>query len=168
MDQRLMTIFRRRSVRSFISAPVGRDDVAALFQAAMSAPSASNARPGHFVAVTEPERLKRLAEIHPYGKMLGHAGLAIAICGDKQVSPDFWVQDCSASTENILIAAPLLGLGAVWLGVHPRAQREADIKQFLGIPERMGLLCLIAVGRPAHEPSARTQYDPERIHRERW
>jgi nitroreductase len=163
-----MPIFRRRSVRSFAGAPVTPDDASALLEAGMAAPSANNARPWHFVVVTEADRLGRLAEIHPYGKMLGHAGLAIAVCGDRKTSPDFWVQDCSAATENILLAATMLGLGAVWLGVHPRAERETVIREFLHIPESLGLLCLVAVGRPIHEPPARTQYDPERVHRERW
>jgi nitroreductase len=168
MDERLMPLFRRRSVRSFTGAPIAPGDVTALLEAGMAAPSANNARPWHLVVVTEPGRLKRLAEIHPYGKMLSYAGLAVAVCGDRRVSPDFWVQDCSAATENILVAAAMLGLGAVWLGVHPRAEREAAIRGFLDIPEHLGLLCLIAVGRPAHEPPARTQYDSERVHRERW
>ena len=113
-------------------------------------------------------QLNQLAAIHPYGKMLSTAGLGIGVCGDRDVSPDFWVQDCSAATENILVAAATLGLGAVWIGVHPREERERELKQFLGIPENVGLLCLIAVGHPSERPPARTQYDEPRVHRGRW
>jgi nitroreductase len=120
------------------------------------------------VAATEGAQLDRLASIHPYGKMLSSAGLCIVVCGDRDISPDFWVQDCSAATENILVAAAMLGLGAVWLGVHPRADRERELKQFFGIPDHVGLLCLIAVGHPAERPVARTQYDEHRVHRGRW
>ena len=134
----------------------------------MAAPSASNRKPWHFIAVTEPARLVQLAAIHPYGKMLASAGLCIGVCGDREVSAGFWVQDCSAATENILVAAAMLGLGAVWLGVHPRAEREGELKQFFGVPDNVGLLCLIAVGHPTERPPARTQYHEPRVHRGCW
>jgi len=168
MDKRLSVLFSRRSVRSYTGEPVSVDDIKALLEAGMAAPSASNRKPWHFVAVTERARLDQLAAIHPYGRMLASAGLCIGVCGDRDISPDFWVQDCSASTENILVAAATLGLGAVWLGVHPRAERENELKRFLGIPDHVGLLCLIAVGHPAEQPTPRTQYDETRVHRARW
>jgi nitroreductase len=168
MDTRLSPLFSRRSVRDYSGEAVSDVDLAALLEAGMAAPSASNRKPWHFVAATERAQLEQLAAIHPYGKMLSSAGLCIGVCGDRDVSPDFWVQDCSAATENILVAAAMLGLGAVWLGVHPRAERERELKQFLSIPENVGLLCLIAVGHPAQRPPARTQYDEQRIHRGRW
>jgi nitroreductase len=165
MDERLSTLFSRRSVRKYTDEPVSEADVKALLEAGMAAPSASNRKPWHFVAVTE---RAKLAAIHPHGKMLSGAGFCIGVSGDRDISPDFWLQDCSAATENILVAAAMLGLGAVWLGVHPRAERERDLKRFLGIPETVGLLCLVAVGHPAEQPVARTQYDEARVHRERW
>jgi nitroreductase len=168
MDKRLSVLFSRRSVRSYTGAPVSENDVTALLEAGMAAPSASNRKPWHFVAVTERARLAQLATIHPYGKMLSSAGLCIGICGDRDISPDFWVQDCSAATESILVAAAMLGLGSVWLGVHPRAERESELKQFFGIPDHVGLLCLVAVGHPVEPPDPRTQYDEPRVHRERW
>ena len=168
MDPRLSALFSRRSVRTYSGEPVSEADVKALLEAGMAAPSASNRMPWHFVAVTEPATLVQLAAIHPYGKMLSTAGLCIGVCGDRDISPDFWVQDCSAATESILVAAAMLGLGAVWLGVHPRAERERELKQFFGIPDHVGLLCLIAVGHPVQRPPARTQYDEPRVHRGRW
>lgn len=163
-----MAILSRRSVREYTNQPITERDIVALLQAAMSAPSARNLKPWHFVVITKRESLKRLAEIHPHGKMLAQAALAIAVCGDKNLSPDFWIQDCSAATENILIAAALLGLGAVWLGVHPRKEREEVLKAELGIPENIGLLSLIAVGWPKVKPEPRTQFDPSRVHQKRW
>lgn len=168
MDTRLSALFSRRSVRKYTGEPVSEADVKALLEAGMAAPSASNRRPWHFVAITERDKLAQLATIHPYGKMLSSAGLCIGVCGDRDISPDFWVQDCSAATENILAAAAMLGLGAVWLGVHPRAEREHELQRFLGIPENVGLLCLVAVGHPAERPAPRTQYEETRIHRGRW
>ncbi len=168
MDKRLSVLFSRRSVRGYTGEPVSEDDVTALLEAGMAAPSASNRKPWHFVAVTERAKLDQLATIHPYGKMLSTAGLCIGVCGDRDISPDFWVQDCSAATENILVAAAMLGLGSVWLGVHPRAEREGELKQFFGIPDHVGLLCLVAVGHPVEPPAPRTQYDEPRVHLTRW
>lgn len=168
MDQRIAPILARRSVRAYTGEPVPPADTKALLEAAMAAPSASNRQPWRFVVVTDRPRLKQLADIHPYGKMLADAAACVAVCGDLDTSPDFWVQDCSAATENILVAASMLGLGAVWLGVHPRREREQQLKRYLGIPDQAGLLCLVAVGRPTEQPRPRTQYDPDKVHRERW
>lgn len=163
-----MPIFSRRSVREYTEEPVEERDIIALLQAGMAAPSARNLKPWHFVVITDREKLKKLAEIHPYGKMLGEAALAIAVCGDKNISPELWIQDCSAATENILIAGAIIGLGAVWLGVHPRKEREEPLKAELGIPEHIGILSMIAIGYPKVKPEPRTQFDSSRVHRERW
>lgn len=168
MDARLSALFSRRSVREYTGKPVSERDVKALLEVGMAAPSASNRKPWHFVTVTERAKLVELASIHPYGKMLTRAGLCIAVCGDRDISPDFWVQDCSAATENILVAAAILGLGAVWLGVHPRADRERELKQYFGIPESVGLLCLIAVGHPAERPGCAYSVRRSPGHPERW
>lgn len=168
MDPRLSIIFSRRSIRRYASGPVTDEEIKALLEAGMAAPSANNVRPWHMVVVTERRLLAALAEAHPYGKMTAHASLAIAVCGDRDASPHYWVQDCSAATENILIAAAALGLGAVWLGCHPNQDREAAIRAVLGIPQSIGVLSLVPVGRPAEHKPARTQFDPSRCHRERW
>jgi nitroreductase len=133
----------------------------------MAAPSASNIKPWHFIVIRDPERLKALADLHRHGKMLSRASLAVAVCGVPAESR-YWVQDCSAATENLLLAATALGLGAVWLGVHPRPEREGPIGEALGVPEGVGVLCLIAIGNPDQEKPARTQYDPARVHSEQF
>lgn len=168
MDPRLDMIFSRRSVRRYIDEPVTAEELQALLEAGMAAPSARNARPWHLVSVTDKDTLTALANAHPYGKMLAQAALAIAVCGDPTISANHWVQDCSAATQNILIAAAGLSLGAVWLGCHPNADREVAIRAVLGIPEDIGVLSLIAIGRPADQPPARTQYTVAQDHRERW
>ena len=167
MDERLQIIFSRRSIRRYTGQPVSEADVTSLLEAGMAAPSASNRKPWHFVAVTDKKVLKALASAHPYGKMLTDAALAIAVCGDPAVS-DWWVQDCSAATENILIAAAGLGLGAVWLGCHGRPEREQAIRGALGIPSKVNVLSLLSIGHPAEEREARTQYDPARVHTGKW
>lgn len=168
MDPTLHIIFSRRSIRQYTSEPVTEGMIQALLEAGMAAPSASNARPWHLVAISERPTLAALAEAHPYGKMTARAALAIAVCGDRAVSPRYWVQDCSAATQNILIAAAALGLGAVWLGCHPNKERETALRSVLGIPDDIGVLSLISIGWPAEHKPARTQYDPARDHRERW
>ena len=167
MDDRLAAIFSRRSIRVYTEKPVSDAEVQSLLEAGMAAPSASNRKPWHFVVVTDRETLGALAEAHPYGKMLAKASAAIAVCGDPKVSA-WWVQDCSAATENILIAASTLGLGAVWLGSHGNPERERAIRGVLGIPGSIGVLSLLSIGHPAEEKEARTQYDSRRVHRNRW
>jgi nitroreductase len=162
------TILSRRSIRKYTSEPVDERDLKALLEAAMAAPSASNRKPWHFVVVTDRGTLDRLADSHGYGKMLHDAPLCIAVCGDANKSERFWVQDCSAATENLLLAATALGLGAVWLGVHPSRERVAAMKEILGIPEGVTPLNLISIGHPAEEKEPRTQYDEDRVHREKW
>lgn len=161
-------ILSRRSIRKYSDEPVSDSDMQKLLEAGMAAPSANNFKPWHLVTVTSRETLDRLAEAHPYAKMLHTATAAIAVCAKIDISPDYWVQDCSAATENILVAAAGLGLGSCWLGVHPREERTRAIGAVLGIPEDIGILSLLAIGHPAEEKEARTQFDGSRVHREVW
>ena len=167
MDERLNIIFARRSIRAFTDEPVSEADIQSLLEAGMAAPSGSNRQPWHFVVTTDRTTLRTLADRHPYGKMLAGAALAIAVCGDPDIS-DWWVQDCSAATENILLAVTALGLGGVWLGCHGRPDREQAVREVLGIPARIGVLSLLAIGHPAEDKPARTQYNPARVHRGAW
>jgi nitroreductase len=167
LDERLNVIFARRSIRAYSGEPVSEADIEALLQAGMAAPSGSNRKPWHFVVVTDAQTLGALADAHPFGKMLRHAGLGIAVCGDPQIS-EWWAQDCTAATENILIAAVALGLGGVWVGCHGRPEREAAVRSVLGIPAHIGVLSLLSIGHPAEQKEARTQYDPDRVHRQGW
>jgi nitroreductase len=99
--------------------------------------------------------------------MLRQAAAAIAVCGDPAIS-DLWVHDCSAATENILVAAVGLGLGGVWLSSHGRPEREQAIREVLGIPQEIDVLSLVSLGHPAEQKEARTQFDPARVHHNRW
>jgi nitroreductase len=168
MNPTLESIFARRSIRQYTDEPVTAKEIQTLLEAGMAAPSASNRRPWHLVTVTDRETLVALGRAHPYGKMTAGAGVAIAVCGDPSVSPKYWVQDCSAVTENILIAATALGLGSVWLGCHPNADRAEAVRRILHIPDEIGVLSLISIGRPGESKPARTQYDPACDHREHW
>ena len=164
----IQLLLKRRSIRKYSGEPVDDHELTLLLEAAMAAPSAKNSKPWHFVVVRDREMLKKLSEAHPYGKMLAEAAAAIAVCGDMNVAPDYWIQDCSAATENILIAVAALGLGAVWLGCHPRPERVTAIRGVLGIPEHIGVLSLISIGHPGEAKEPRTQYDKSRVHSETW
>jgi nitroreductase len=167
VDERLKIIFSRRSIRVYGGEPLSQADIQSLLEAGMAAPSASDRKPWHFVAVTDKATLQALADAHPFGKMLAGAALGIAVCGNPAIS-DWWVQDCTAATENILIAVAALGLGGVWLGCHGRAEREQAVRRVLGIPQCIGVLSLLSIGHPGEEKPARTQYDPARVHADRW
>ena len=163
-------ILCRRSVREYTDEPVADGDVERLLRAAMAAPSAGNQQPWHFVVVRERATLEAIARVHPYAGMLPKAPLAIVVCGQPGAGrwPDFWDQDCSAAVENVLIEAQSLGLGAVWLGVHPLAERVEGIRELLGAPDGIVPFAVVAVGWPASKKRRADRYDPARIHRERW
>jgi len=164
----VQTIFARRSIRKYTAEPVAEKSVKTLLEAAMAAPSSANRKPWHFIVATDRKTLDSLAEVHPYGKMLFEAPLCIAVCGDPAISEGAWVQDCSAATENLLLAVAALDLGAVWLGVYPDEERIAFTRRILGIPETIFPLNLVSIGHQAEEKAQRTQYDETRVHRGKW
>jgi len=163
-------IFKRRSIRQYLDKEVEKEKVEKLLKAAMAAPSAGNEQPWHFIVIKEREHLNRLAEIHPYASMLKEAPLAVAVCADlnEQKYEGFWVQDCSAATENILLEAVNLDLGAVWLGVYPAEKRVKDIKEYLELPENVVPLSIISVGYPAGDKPGSGRFKPERVHYGSW
>ena len=166
MHKDLDILFKRRSIRKYLDRPVSKEHTEAILRAAMAAPSASNKQPRQFVVIEERKTLNALSDLHPYGKMLSQATQCIVVCGEK--SNPYWVQDCSAATQNILLAAAGLGLGSVWLGVHPRAEREAEVATMLGISDAYAPLCLIAVGHPAEEKPPADRYEEGKVHWEKW
>jgi nitroreductase len=160
-------IFRRRSIRQFTEQKLTAEQITLLLQAAMSAPSAMNMKPWKFIVVQSPEQLNQLRKALPFGKM--GATCAIVVCGDlrsfrKPALERFWVQDCSAATQNILLAATTLGLGSVWCGVHPINRIENAIRITLEIPEGVVPLNVIYVGYPAEEKPARTQFSEKNVY----
>lgn len=169
-------VMTRRSVRRFDPGkkPAAGDAVR-LLKCAMSAPSAHNRRPWEFLAVSEPEMLVKITRIHPYCKFLPDAGLGIVVCADldKQHRASdgagYWMLDCAAAAENILLAARNFGLGACWCGIYPDKERMAAFSKLLSLPENVAPFCLIAVGNPLSEQGeAKGRFEPEKIHCERW
>ncbi|HPZ08441.1 MAG TPA: nitroreductase family protein [Candidatus Eremiobacteraeota bacterium] len=166
-EEVLNFITSRRSIRKFTAEPVSEEDLTVILKCAMAAPSARNARPWSFVVVQKRETLNKLSLAHSHAKMLSEATLAIAVLGDETIS-EYWPQDCSAVTQNILLAANALGLGSVWLGVHPRPERIKAVGETLGIPENIQILSLIGIGHPGEKKPPKTDYETEKIHKEKW
>jgi nitroreductase len=166
----LQALMTRRTVRRFEPKPVPSEMVDTLLRAAMQAPSAANAQPWHFILITDRETLEKVTEFHPAAESLHQATLAILVCGDDRLEkrPDRWMMDCSAVTQNILLAAHAMGLGAVWLGIHPEPIRIEGMRKLVGFPEEVHPLSLVAVGYPARVPPPVNRYRPERIHNEHW
>lgn len=165
-------IFSRKSVRSFTSEPVSQEHIEAMLKAAMAAPTAVNYQPWRFVVVTDRNQLDAMAEILPYAKMLRQAPLAIVVCGETtwfegRENP-YWQQDCSAATENLLLAAEALGLGAVWTGVYPNMQLAEPLGEFLGLPETVQPLCAIPIGHHDGTTQPRDKWKPENVHYGSW
>jgi nitroreductase len=160
----------RRSIRRFTSEPVPDDAIKALLEAAMSAPSAGNQQPWEFVVIKARAVLDKIPDVHPYAQMCRQAPAAIVVCGnlDRDSHRGFWVQDCAAATENILIAATDLGLGSVWCGVHPREDRVKGLRNLLGLPDHIMPLALIPIGYPAENKPPSERFDPARIHYDKW
>jgi nitroreductase len=166
----VVSIVNRRSIRKYTDQPVTEEQIAQLLRAAMSAPSAANQQPWRFVVVRNRELLDQIPTFHPHASMAPQASLVIAVCGDLSDLriPERWVQDCSAATENILLAAHDLGLGAVWLGVYPTDERVDGVRKLLALPEHIMPLSMVAVGYPAEHPPAVDRFDPSYVHYDRW
>ena len=163
-------ILTRRSIRSFRDEPVSEDLIETLLRAAMAAPSAGNQQPWQFVVIRDRAILDAIPTVHPHAKMALEAPLAIVVCGDATLDKHkgFWVQDCAAAVQNLLLAAHASSLGAVWCGVHPNAEREEGFREFLSLPERIVPLALLVIGHPNEEKPPSERYDAARVHRNRW
>ena len=163
-------IYARRSIRRFLPDPVARETLIDLVKAGMSAPSAGNEQPWQFLVLTERSILGKIMEIHPHAAMLKEAPAAILVCGDLslEVHPGFWVQDCAAATENILLEIVQQGLGGVWLGVHPVEDRVRAIRALFGLPASIMPFSLVAVGKPAEEKQPVDRFQESRVRFNRW
>jgi len=168
------SILSRSSVRVYEpGVKVSAQDVETIMRAAMAAPSAVNKQPWQFVVVTDKELLRGLSEALPYAKMAAGASLAIVVCGDSSHFLDgidnvLWVQDLSAVSENILLAAHALGYGGVWTAVYPHPERENPVVRLLSLPGGIIPFNVIPIGKPAHEPHIIDKWDSRRIHYDRW
>jgi nitroreductase len=168
MENLLDLMYSRQRVRDFSDAPVSDGQVEAMLKAAMAAPSVQDRRPWHFVVVRQRKMLDKLSKVHKYAYMLEKAPLAVAICGDQKVSEKYWVEDGCVATQNLLLAAKVLGLGGVWISLYPKKKPQRAVRDLLDIPDHVGVLCILALGYPAKKEQVSTKYDPKRVHEEEW
>lgn len=164
----LYNIATRTSIRDYEARPVEKEKIEKMLRAAMAAPTAMNKQPWHFVVVDQRNVLDALAGANPYAKMLKKAPLAIVVCGntDKMIEGggrDFWIQDASAATENLLLAAHAMGLGAVWTGAYPSEERCISISKVLSLSDNLIPLNMIVVGYPAEHPQPKQKFKEENI-----
>lgn len=167
-----MDIIRnRRSIRKYRQGCIPNEDITRMLQAAMRAPSAGNEQPWEFIVMRDKLQMKKITEFHPYASMVKEADSVIVVCGNtkRQKYPyDFWIQDCSAATQNLLLEAEYLGIGAVWLGIHPITEREEGMRALLALPAYVVPLAAIALGYPEEKAPPLDTYLPERVHQESW
>jgi len=166
----LSIIYKRRSIRKYEKKDVSDDLVEEVIKAAMYAPSACNQRPWHFIVVRDERTRREIARIHRYADMAIEAPVVIVVCADPLLEKckGFWVQDCSAATENLLLRATELGLGSVWCGVYPNQERIEKFSELLGLPKHVIPFSLVCLGYPAEQPQPEDRFEIEKIHREKW
>ena len=161
-------IMTRTSIRAYKDTPVEKEKVDTLLKAGMAAPTAKNKQPWHFIVVTDKATLKTISEVTPNAKMAADAPLAIVVCGDMSKAMEgegraLWAQDASAATENILLAAHAMGLGAVWTGTFPYKDRTAAITKLFSLPEGIIPFCTIVLGYPDESPKPKDKWKPENV-----
>jgi len=169
----LKSIFERRSIRNYTGDAVDRDNLLTLAKAGMAAPSSYDTRHFRLILVDDEETISKLAEAMPNAKMVIPAKHAVIVASDLSVAHggieiDYWLQDCSAAAQNVLLAAHDLGLGACWTGIHPREERVTFVKELMGIPENVRPVCLIVVGTPSGEEKPRDKFDASFVCWNRW
>lgn len=172
-DTAIENIMTRTSIRSYQEKPVEDEKVETLLKAAMAAPTAGNKQPWRFIVIKDKNTLKAISDNFHTMAMAENAPLAIVVCGDLKATfpgddADYWIQDASAATENMLLAANAMGLGAVWCGIYPQMERVDLLKEMLGIPECIMPLNVVPIGYPAQNPEPKDKWKPEYIHYESW
>ncbi len=163
-------LLTRRSIRKFEDKPVSDEDLKDILEASMMAPSAGNAQPWQFVVVTDKDKLEGCAKINTYAQMAPKAPVSVLVCGDLSLEKyaGYWVQDCSAAIQNMLLAARGKGLGSVWTGIYPLEDRVEGFTKLFHLPEKVIPLGLIVMGYPAQSPSSKSRFKEERIHHNAW
>jgi nitroreductase len=165
------TMRTRRSIRHYTAQPIAEEAIEQLLRAAMQAPSAGDEQPWHFIVIRDRTTLDAIPAIQPYSQMLKEAPAAIVVLGDPRLERKVagtWVQDCSAATENLLLAAHASGLGACWLALYPVESFVSGVRELLSIPKDVVPLAIVALGYPAAEKPPADRFVETRVHRERW
>ena len=178
-NETITNILTRVTVRRFTDEPVSDEALHVLLQAAMAAPSSMNLQPWHFIVVRDETVKQCLKDCLPYAKMINRGCTGIVVCGDislyehinevdKEDNTLYWAQDCSAASENLLLAAHAIGLGAVWTGIYPLESRVGKLRELLAIPAHIVPLNLILVGHPVVLPLPKEKWDEKKLHYDKY
>lgn len=164
------TIMTRRSIRRYTDEKITKEEIEKLMRAAMAAPSAKNGQPWEFIIVQDEEKIEKMSHLTPYARPLRHAPLGIVVCGNLKVNDilEYCIIDASAATENLLLQAHHMGLGAVWIGMYPKPANFEKFNEIFHLPEHIQPLWMIALGHPGEEGIIRDKYNIEKIHYEDW
>jgi len=163
-------ILTRQNIRKYTDQPVSDDLVTQVLRAAMAAPSAGNQQPWQFIVVRDRDSLEAISTASPYSEMARDAQVAVVVCGDltREERSGYWMLDCAAATENLLVAANSLGLGALWLYFYPRHERIDALRALLDLPQQIIPFAVVPIGYPAEDPAQVDPFRPELVHFERW
>lgn len=173
-DVVMQNILQRKSVRSYTDQAVRRESLDTLVRAAMAAPTGKDMRPWKFVIIDDKETMQSLAEYLPRAKMLAEAQAAVVVCGDLTIkdnegkSSRLWEMDCSAATENLLLQAEAMGLGAVWTAVYPYEDRTTPVANLLNLPDSIKPFSLVPIGYPKGDPKPKDKYTQDNVHYNVW
>ena len=168
--KRLSYIIDRRSIRRFTPQKIDPEGIKKILTAAMYAPSAVDRQPWHFVVIDDSGMMEKIMKIHPYARMLQTASHAIIVCGDEQLQHDdgYWVVDCGAATQNLLLAAHTLGMGACWVGLQPREERKISFARLLHLPPHVKPFAMVALGYPDETKSRPERFHPHKVKYNGW
>jgi nitroreductase len=166
----LEAIFNRRSIRQYTTEMVTDEQLSIVLKSAMYAPSAVNKQPWHFIVFHDRNTIKQIIEAHPNASMLTRANIAILVCWDDHLQHDagYGPVDCSAATQNMLLAAHSIGLGAVWVGLYPRQQRMDAVQKIFNLPDHIKGFAIVSIGYPAEKRTTPDRFNKGRIHQEKW
>lgn len=168
----MQNLLRRRSVRRFTDRDVAPDLIERAIRAAMHSPSAANERPWQFIVLRDQALRDQAAVISPYAAMIAQAPAGVLVCGDRSLerfpSQQFWVQDCAAATQSLMLALHALGVGSVWTAVYPLTDRIRGFQEMLSLPESVVPFALVPLGYPESEPTAVDRFESSKVHFDGW
>lgn len=169
----IANIMTRTSIRAYTDKEVSEEQIDTLMRAAMAAPTAANKQPWRFIVIKDRETLDFISGNFNSMGMAKDASVAVVACGDLDSTlegdgQDYWIQDVSAATENLLLAAHAIGLGAVWCGIYPMPDRVSEFSKLLELPQNIIPLACICIGYPESDTDPKDKWHPEYIHENVW
>ncbi len=167
----ITTILERRSVRKYTDKEISQETLTEIIKAGMYAPSAGNQQSWEFFIITDKEKIRKILDFHPYAQMVTSAGALVLVCGNlnREVFEGYWVQDCSAAIQNMLLASHEMGIGSVWLGIHPMQDRIDATKKLFELPDGIEPLSIVSFGYPvAMNNNVPERFNPKFIHVDKW